>query len=574
VGLHVFDKLGVRVVAMLSIALLPIGLISLYQTRSVVEKAEALTRSAYLGQTVAAAERQSDLIHEGFASARVLGGAILSMEIDLAGCSDLMEGFIRSHPAFALALFVDVNGVSRCNSRGQASDLRSASTFKEMTADPKPLMKSTDKGIVTGQSVMVIAQPIFQGGNYIGYISLSLPRANARFDPDFTGPSKPVDLITINVEGEVLLSMEEPQTAAQRLPAFRDLNSQLYRQFNAFRAVDKTGVPRVYSVTPIVPGVVFAVSVWPVESGTNDEDLISRSAMAFPLLMWMVSLVVAYFAVHRLVIRHIRLLRQKMRRFGATYVHQEPGLLAHGRAPTELIQIEETFDNMVDRITRDTAELENNLHEKNVLLKEVHHRVKNNLQLIASIINMEVRKSRDTETKGTLRRIQDRVLGLATVHSNLYHTARLANLRADGLLEDILDQVIKSALPRQQTADVEVQVEEVILSPDQAVPLSLLATEAVTNAIKYFGRPEGADKPWIRIALIRTGENSCRFSVANSKGREVTEIGAAPTGSGLGRQLIEAFASQLGTRPVLHEDDESFSITVDIALSGKALENV
>ena len=103
---------------MLSIALLPIGLISLYQTRSVVEKAEALTRSAYLGQTVAAAERQSDLIHEGFASARVLGGAILSMEIDLAGCSDLMEGFIRSHPAFALALFVDVNGVSRCNSRG------------------------------------------------------------------------------------------------------------------------------------------------------------------------------------------------------------------------------------------------------------------------------------------------------------------------------------------------------------------------------------------------------------------------------------------------------------------------
>ena len=151
-GLHVFDKLGVRVVAMLSIALLPIGLISLYQTRSVVEKAEALTRSAYLGQTVAAAERQSDLIHEGFASARVLGGAILSMEIDLAGCSDLMEGFIRSHPAFALALFVDVNGVSRCNSRGQASDLRSASTFKEMTADPKPLMKSTDKGIVTSRN--------------------------------------------------------------------------------------------------------------------------------------------------------------------------------------------------------------------------------------------------------------------------------------------------------------------------------------------------------------------------------------------------------------------------------------
>lgn len=567
-GLRFIDRLGVRVVAMLSIALLPIGLISLYQTRSVVEKAQELTRSAYLGQTVTATERQSDLIHEGFASARVLGGALIPVREDITACSALMRGFIRSHPAFTLATFTEPSGISRCNSRDVPIDLRASDTFKDFEDDPRPLMNATDRGRVTLQSIMIIGQPVFEGGRYLGFVTLSLPRANARFEPEFSGLTQPTDLVTINDRGHVLTSMGDLDTAADRLPAFRDLNSQLYRQFNSFRAVDKTGEPRIYSVTPIVPGVVFAVSVWPIDVTTGEDGLISRSAMAFPLLMWMVSLIVAYFAVHRLVIRHIRLLRQKMRRFGATYSHQEPGILNAGRAPMELVQMEETFDRMVERITRDTAELENNLHEKNVLLKEVHHRVKNNLQLIASIINMEIRKSKAPETRGTLRRVQDRVLGLATVHSNLYHTARLANLRADGLLEDILDQVLKSALPNRSEADIEIEIEEVILSPDQAVPLSLLATETVTNAIKYFGRPEGRNKPWIHIRLVNTGEGSCRFAVANSKGERISSRDEdEPTGSGLGQQLIEAFASQLGTRPEVTEDETSYELSIEVQLS-------
>lgn len=559
------DRLGVRVVALLSIALLPIGLISLYQTSSVVEKADALARAAYLGQTVTATERQSDLIHEGFASARVLGGALMEMQSAPGACTSLMEGFIRSHPAFALALYVEPDGVSRCNSSDMPVDLRSTETFLDMDADPRPLINATDRGRVSGQEVMVIAQPIYESGTYQGFVALSLPRANARFQPDFTGPNEPDDLITINVRGEVLLSMKDIDTAAERLPAFRDLNSQLYRHFNPFRAQDQNGVQRVYSIAPIVPGIVVAISVWPAEATAGESGLISRSAMVFPILMWIVSLVVAYFAVHRLVIRHIRSLRIKMRRFAASYSYQEPGILVAGHAPSELIQIEETFDTMVGRITRDTAELENNLHEKNVLLKEVHHRVKNNLQLIASIINMEVRKAGTDETKSTLRRIQDRVLGLATVHSNLYHTARLANLRADGLLEDILDQVLKSALPQDSDADVAIDVEEVILSPERAVPLSLLATETVTNAIKYFGTSQGAETPWIKIALVKTGPEGCRFSVSNSKGQSGLEDDAA-TSSGLGQQLITAFAAQLGTKATVTEDDDSYTLSVDIAL--------
>jgi len=559
------DRLGVRVVAMLSIALLPIGLISLYQTRSVVDNAEALARAAYLGQTVSAIERQSDLIHEGFASARVLGGALVAMKNDPDACSTLMSGFIRSHPAFVLAAYVEPNGVTRCNSRNSIFDVRDSTTFKQFEVDQRPRMTGSDSGSISKESVMVIGQPVFENGNYLGFIALSLPRANARFQVQFSGPNQPDDLITINKQGDILLSMDDIETASGRLPAFRDLNSQLYKQFNSFRAYDRDGILRVYSTTPIIPGLVFAVSVWPAELQSPEESFVSRSALVFPLLMWLVSLVVAYFAVHRLVIRHMRQLRQKMRNFSASQKYSRPGILVNGRAPAELVHMEETFDTMVERITRDTAELENNLHEKNVLLKEVHHRVKNNLQLIASIINMEVRKTPVDETKATLRRIQDRVLGLATVHSNLYHTARLANLRADGLLEDILDQVVKSALPPNSPIQVDVEIEEVILSPEQAVPLSLLATETVTNAIKYTGQLKSGTSPRILIELRKTGDNTCRFCVTNTTGERSEE--QVSSSSGLGRQLIDAFASQLGTRPEVVETDETYSIVVDIQLT-------
>jgi len=564
------ESLGVRVVALLSIALLPVGLIALYQTSNVLRQADELSRSVLIGFTLSATETQSDLIHEGFAAARVLGGALLPIRRDTDACSDLMEGFIRSHPAYAQASFVQDDGISVCNSRNSPTDLRQSATYRAMREEPRRRLSTVDRGRITGDSVVIIAQPVFDELKYIGHVSLSLPRENVQLDPRFEEERRPVTLLTLNGRGEVMLSPDGLDVGRQELPAYRDLTSFLYRRATSFEATNLRGEPRIYTMVPIIPGVAFAIAVWrPTEE--NSPSLVSRAALAFPLLMWLVSLVVAYFAVHRLVIRHVRTLRSKMRAFGsgsARFSAYGPGEVS--RAPAELRQMEETFDGMVERITRDTAELENGLHEKNVLLKEVHHRVKNNLQLIASIMNMEIRKARSPETRFTLKRVQDRVLGLATVHSNLYHTTRLAALRADSLLDDILGQTLRSALPSEHGVNVDVKVDEVVLYPDQAVPLSLLATEAATNAIKYLGRPVDGSRPWIRVRLDRIDERNVRFSMENSRGEPLDSRDKAPDGTGLGNQLISAFAMQLGSSPRIEESDESYCLSVDIPLRGFA----
>ena len=167
----------------------------------------------------------------------------------------------------------------------------------------------------------------------------------------------------------------------------------------------------------------------------------------------------------------------------------------------------ETFRNMARIVIRDAAAREEAVAEKTVLLKEVHHRVKNNLQLIASIINMQSRVIDDTDAKRVLRSVQDRVASLATIYKNLYQAEHLESVEADRLIRDIIGQMSTASVVNDQSIQVDTQLEPLVLLPDQAVPLTLLTTEAFTNALKYAGASDGAlgllaeQTPGLRTAL-------------------------------------------------------------------------
>ena len=108
---------------------------------------------------------------------------------------------------------------------------------------------------------------------------------------------------------------------------------------------------------------------------------------------------------------------------------------------------------MITSVLHDEAMLEDSVHQKDVLLLEVHHRVKNNLQLIASIMNLQIRKSINPEARVMLRNLHDRVMSLATVHRELYQTSGLVDVRADELLESIVSQVLRMGARTEQPID-------------------------------------------------------------------------------------------------------------------------
>nr|WP_226898400.1 sensor histidine kinase [Mangrovicoccus algicola] len=206
------------------------------------------------------------------------------------------------------------------------------------------------------------------------------------------------------------------------------------------------------------------------------------------------------------------------------------------------------------------------LHDKNVLLKEVHHRVKNNLQLISSIMNMQMRKLRAPEAKQALKRLQARVLSLATVHRTLYQAENLGAVQAGALLGDLVEQLQEFAGAGQQSG-IETQFDAIRLYPDQAVPISLLATEAVTNALKYAGNHKG-QPGFIRVRLSAEEDGHACLVVENSKGPVPVLPGDPVSPSGLGTNLIRAFAAQLGAQAEIEEDETRFRLCCRFMIQG------
>ncbi|QDC09988.1 hypothetical protein FHY55_12365 [Oceanicola sp. D3] len=574
------QSLVFRVVVMLTVALLPVGIIALMQTANVSRQASELNRSALYGRTVADVEDMRDLLHGGFASARVMATSVVGLRDDPAACSDLMRQLVDRSVVYSLAMFVDAEYQSNCNSRGETFDLTGSTFSERMVRDRVPMADLLSPGRVTGEEVMVLGYPVYQDGVFLGFVSISIMEGDlTQHTGADTLPAteemveEPIDLLTFTDDGQVLLARSDADTLSRELPTDVSLQALAGGGVTAFSAENANGDTRIYTLVTIIPGLVHAMAIW---EDATPSGLNWYSAAVFPMLMWIISLGVAYIAVHRLVLVHIRRLRARMIRFAAGHrsLGGQTGL--SDRAPTELREMNETFSSMAETILRDEAELEDGLNEKNLLLREVHHRVKNNLQLIASVMNMEIRKAEGDEARTTLRRILDRVLGLATVHSSLYQTSRLSIVHADLLLNAILRQTLSTALPKEAGVSPKMDIEGLTLAPDQAVPVALLTTEAVTNATKHMGHPDGPGTAWLKITLEElepehtpaTGDEDeepsarARLTVVNSVGEPLSRDYTPPSSNGLGNQLIRAFAAQLGGKLSIDPGEETFELSV------------
>ena len=549
--------LGFRLAPLLSIAVLPLGMISLVQTLHMLREAERTTEIALLGRTASAAAGERALLQGALGAADALGPAVLEAQDNPAACAEIMRNFVQRSATFVSASFVPMDGRARCVS-GQVGpegvDLTPTHTYQEFIRDPGTLATAIDQGRVSGRSLVAVAQPLYRESDLIGYIAVGLSRELLYSTHALSVGTEGARILTFSNRGDVL-TVDRPfdRDVSGILPRGLDLTDLLDRTESTFRDITSTGEERVFTVVTVIPGLVYALGSWsPQTAGIAGLKLSRLTAVIVPIALWAVSLLVSYFAVYRLVLRHIRELRGQMRRFAIGNRDTPPPVLTD--APAEITDVSQTFHNMARILIRDEAAMEEAVAEKTVLLKEVHHRVKNNLQLIASIINMQSRMIEDEDAKRVLRSVQDRVAALATIYRNLYQAEHLDAVDADRLIGDIMNQMVNISITPGTALKVETSFQPVILLPDQAVPLSLLATEAITNALKYAGVPPGEDSATVRVSLSMQERDRAMFEVVNTTGQQIVPS----EGTGLGSQLIEAFATQLDGEAEVGSEGHSF----------------
>ncbi|WP_460206092.1 ATP-binding protein [Scytonema sp. NUACC21] len=129
--------------------------------------------------------------------------------------------------------------------------------------------------------------------------------------------------------------------------------------------------------------------------------------------------------------------------------------------------------------------IEDSLREKEVLLKEIHHRVKNNLGIVSSLLQMQCRRTQDQQATAILLDSQNRIASIALVHEKLYRSGNLANINFAQYIPDLISHLFESYNVNSRQIKINFQVEDVSLDIDSAIPCGLIVNELVSNALKY-----------------------------------------------------------------------------------------
>jgi PAS domain S-box-containing protein len=189
---------------------------------------------------------------------------------------------------------------------------------------------------------------------------------------------------------------------------------------------------------------------------------------------------------------------------------------------------------------RDERSIRASLTEKEVLLKEIHHRVKNNMQIVSSLLSLQAREVTDPAVLELLAQSRARILSMALVHEDLYQTGNLAQVDFKRYLGRLSERV-RSGSAGGDTVRLELELEELALPVDQAIPMGLLANELLTNAFKHAfadGRPG-----LLRVLLSQEG-GMVRMEVRDD-GPGLPPDFDPQNGKTLGMQLVWGLAEQL-----------------------------
>jgi PAS domain S-box-containing protein len=181
------------------------------------------------------------------------------------------------------------------------------------------------------------------------------------------------------------------------------------------------------------------------------------------------------------------------------------------------------------------------LKEKEVLLKEVHHRVKNNMQIISSILNLQSSYVSDTSILNLLRESQNRIKTMAYIHESLYQNKTFSSINFNDYLVQLINNIVHSYSVSPDKIHLEVNCEKTILNLDTSIPLGLIINELVTNSIKHAFPASSRGK----IAINLRTQNKFVFLTVKDNG-----VGMDPTitpeNSGtLGLQLVYTLIDQI-----------------------------
>lgn len=214
-------------------------------------------------------------------------------------------------------------------------------------------------------------------------------------------------------------------------------------------------------------------------------------------------------------------------------------------------------------INRQNEKLTRLLGEKEWLLKEVHHRVKNNLQIVISLLNTQTKHLESEDAIGAIRNSQQRMYSMSLIHQRLYQTDNVGRIDMQWYVTE-LTKYLKDSLDIDDRVKFIKDLDDVSFVVVQAVPIGLIINEAVSNAIKY-AFPHGR-KGVVRISFKRLANHYAELTIADN-GVGIPDMEGVIASGSLGMSLIYGLADQLDGGITVHSNEGGLIITITFPIS-------
>ncbi|TYP94090.1 PAS domain S-box-containing protein [Fodinibius salinus] len=195
-------------------------------------------------------------------------------------------------------------------------------------------------------------------------------------------------------------------------------------------------------------------------------------------------------------------------------------------------------------------ELQKSLEEKKMLLKEVHHRIKNNLAVVTGLIQLQLYETENPEVRATLEESESRIQTIGLIHEKIYNSQTLSGVSCEAYIGDLVETISKTNKMDKEVT-ISKSIDDIHLNTGQAVPFALLVNEIVTNSYKYAFEDQTEGK--IKIDISREGDELHAEIRDNGKG--LPDDFAEENVDSLGMTLVQNFINQLGAKGHFKNDN-------------------
>lgn len=547
-------SLRMRLYVLVLVAVLPAIAVQLYteitlrRARVAELHSEALRLAGQLGSAA------GEIVDASRYMLTVLGQTAESLLDDTAACRARLDALHRALPAVAALFIVDLGGnvVCRAGDGGVIGQVASRAYFRDVRQTGAFVVAERHAELDGGN--LLVAGPLYRAGELVGVVAAGLDlnwlaeRLQRRPLPDGS------EMAVTDRNGKVLVRAPGEASPAESHRAFLGGAGE-----RSIKLRDAAGRMRVYGYFPVhnAPFGLSAIVGLDRDAALRLIEAAAARGVALVLLSLALALLAAWIGGRLFIRRPIGALAEAARRWRQGDASARVGAMDRS---SEIGQLGQAFDAMADRIERD-------MRQKDMLLREVNHRVMNSLQLLSSILGMQSRAITDPAAKAQFDQARRRLTSFALVHRRLYRRARVERVDLAEFLREFCRDLDEALGGPGSSLEVGVDAcpDAPALAPDTVIPIALVVFELVANAAKH-ARPKG-ERVAVRVAIAAEKETLAVTVTDDGRGlpSDLPDLKA-----GLGMTLVGILAQQLrgtiATVPV--ERGTCFRLTMPLPAPG------